>query len=125
LFNSGSFFLYLACLSHVFRFNEGFGKHLLEKYKAEFPEGPVCGLQIRRGEIVPKDGDINKSWKIRELFTLDDSLDKVIYTDFRNWIECLKKKALDSYSVDEESCRFRPVRILNERFFIVITAFYA
>lgn len=71
-FNSGSFFLYLACLSHVFRFNEMFGKHLLEKYKAEFPKTPVCGLQIRRGEIVPKDGDINKSWKIRELFTLDD-----------------------------------------------------
>lgn len=71
-FNSGSFFLYLACLSHIFRFNEIFEKHLFSTYKAEFPEGPVCGLQIRRGEIVPKDGDINKSWNIRELFTLDD-----------------------------------------------------
>jgi len=71
-FSSGSFFLYLACLSHVFRFNDDFGKLLFEKYKTEFPEEPVCGLQIRRGEIVPKDGDINKSWKIRELFSLDD-----------------------------------------------------
>lgn len=72
LFNSGSFFLYLACLSHVFRFNNIFEKHLLEKYKADFPSGPVCGLQIRRGEIVPKDGDIDKAWKIRELFTIDN-----------------------------------------------------
>ena len=55
-----------------FRFNDDFGKLLFEKYKTEFPEEPVCGLQIRRGEIVPKDGDINKSWKIRELFSLDD-----------------------------------------------------
>jgi len=70
--NPGSFFLYIACLSHVFRFNQIFKNLIFEKYKSEFPEGPVCGLQIRRGEIVPKDGDINKSWKIRELFTLDD-----------------------------------------------------
>lgn len=72
IFNSSSFFLYLECLSHVFRFDKVFEKKLLEKYKVEFPQGAVCGLQIRRGEIVPKDGDINKAWKIRDLFTLDE-----------------------------------------------------
>jgi hypothetical protein len=44
-------------------------------YKAIFPEGPVCGLQIRRGEIVPKDGNIDNAWKIRDLFTLDQYMD--------------------------------------------------
>jgi hypothetical protein len=76
LYNSDSFFLYLACLSHVFKFNDGFKKYLFERYKADFPEGPVCALQIRRGEIVPKDGDINKSWKIRDLFTLDQYMER-------------------------------------------------
>jgi len=75
LYNSDSFFLYLACLSHIFRFDDEFGKYLSEKYMEDLPEGPICGLQIRRGEIVPKDGDIEKSWKIRDLFTLDEYME--------------------------------------------------
>jgi hypothetical protein len=72
---SNLFFLYLSCLSHVFRFNDEFGRYLIGRYQVKFPNGPVCALQIRRGEIVPKGGDISKAWKIRELFTLDDYME--------------------------------------------------
>ena len=70
-----SLFLYLACLSHVFRFRPGFADRLMQAHRADFPEEPVCGLQIRRGEIVPKGGNIEDAWKIRPLYTIDEYMD--------------------------------------------------
>jgi hypothetical protein len=73
--STDSLFLYLACLSHVFRFNPNFANRLIETYKADFPETPVCGLQIRRGEIVPESGNIEDAWKIRQLYTIDEYME--------------------------------------------------
>jgi hypothetical protein len=70
--HTNSFYLYLACLSHIFRLDENFENYLVETYKVNLPDEPVCGLQIRRGEIVPQDGDIDKAWNIRKLYTIDE-----------------------------------------------------
>ena len=71
----GPFFLYLACLAHVFRIRPEFLQHLSQNYMAEFPSEPVCGLQIRRGEIVPRSGSVDDAWKIRRLYTIDEYMD--------------------------------------------------
>lgn len=67
------FYLYLASLDHTFRLNPEFENHInstLLDYK--WPSLPVCGLQIRRGEIVPPDGSVEKSWTERPIFTIED-----------------------------------------------------
>jgi len=67
------FYLYLACLDHTFRLNEEFEKQLKNTVlNYTWPSNPVCGLQIRRGEMVPQDGSVNKSWNGRPIFTIDD-----------------------------------------------------
>lgn len=72
---SDSLFLYLACLSHIFRLRPDFSEHLMDTYMADFPDEPVCGLQIRRGEIVPNSGSIEQAWKIRRLYTIDEYME--------------------------------------------------
>lgn len=72
-----TFFLYLACLEHTFRINPEMEKNIKDQYfNYEWPDLPVCGLQIRRGELVPKDGDIGKGWNGRPLYSLDDYMHK-------------------------------------------------
>lgn len=79
------FILYLTCLNHTFRLQDSFEKYLIEKYSSSiWPDNaPVCALQIRRGEIVPRDGDIKQAWSARPLFHVKDymiGLEKVCDT---------------------------------------------
>jgi len=67
------FYLYLSCLNHTFRLNEQFQNHLNSTIlNYTWPSTPVCGLQIRRGEMVSPDGNIKQSWTERPIFTIDD-----------------------------------------------------
>ncbi len=72
--NISDFILYLACLDHIFRLNDNLQNNLkLEYGNIIWPEDKVvCALQIRRGEIVPKDGNIKNAWKGRPIFEIDD-----------------------------------------------------
>jgi len=72
-----NFFLYLSCLEHTYRLNKKFSEYLVDNYLVDFPNGPICGLQIRRGEIVPKDGDLSKSWGLRPTYSVDNYMDGV------------------------------------------------
>lgn len=56
------FYLYLACLSHVFRLNSKMESELLRKYINFDISQDMIGLQIRRGELVPSSGKIEESW---------------------------------------------------------------
>jgi hypothetical protein len=67
------FYLYLACLDHTFRLNEQFENQLKNTMlNYDWPDQPVCALQIRRGEMVPKDGSVKLSWTGRPIYTVDD-----------------------------------------------------
>jgi hypothetical protein len=76
--NISDFYLYITCLGHIFRMNDIFEKNLLDKYLIELPQEKICALQIRRGEIVASDGDINNAWKIRKLYTIDEYMQSAI-----------------------------------------------
>lgn len=72
--NINDFVLYLSCLDFIFELNEKFletiTQTIINKY---IPQNNLCGLQIRRGEIVAKDGDLSKSYlKARPIYTIDD-----------------------------------------------------
>lgn len=68
------FILYLSCLDHIFRLNADLEVRLIREYmNVIWPKDMVvCGLQIRRGEIVPKDGNIKNAWAGRPIFEIDD-----------------------------------------------------
>jgi len=68
------FIVYLTCLGHTFRLENAFEKYLIERYaNVMWPDNmPICGLQIRRGEIVPQHGDIKQAWNGRPLFHVKD-----------------------------------------------------
>jgi hypothetical protein len=75
------FYLYLACLDHTFSINENQKNYLSSLYgEIELPNKPIIGLQIRRGEIVKSNGDVNESWNAnagvsngaRPIYQIDD-----------------------------------------------------
>lgn len=70
-----NFFLYLSCLGHTYRLNKDFSDYLFGRYLTDFPNEPICGLQIRRGEIVPKDGNLDKSWGLRPTYSIDNYME--------------------------------------------------
>ncbi len=55
-------YLYLACLKHTFKLKETLKEHLINKYTDFDVNQDFIGLQIRRGELVPKNGSIEESW---------------------------------------------------------------
>lgn len=78
------FYLYLSSIDYVFNLKSEFVESMDNKYKTfQWPNEPVIGLQIRRGEIVTNDGDINKSWNSRTglqhgsrpIFSIEDYMD--------------------------------------------------
>lgn len=80
------FFLYLSCLNNVFKINKNYFEELKIKYlNFDWPSEQVVGLQIRRGEIVKNDGDINNSWNsrvgvghgARPIYSIDDYINGV------------------------------------------------
>jgi hypothetical protein len=76
--SSTNFYLYLACLDHVFRLNDELKNELSKSFmNYEWPD-KVCALQIRRGEIVPADGDISKGWNGRKLYSIDEYMKSAI-----------------------------------------------
>jgi hypothetical protein len=70
--NLNNFFLYLACLDHTFRVNPDFSESI-SKIISDLPSEKVCGMQIRRGEIVPKDGASPSS--CRPIYSIDEYVD--------------------------------------------------
>jgi hypothetical protein len=75
------FYLYLSCLDHTFSINETQKNHLNTLYgELELPNKPIIGLQIRRGEIVKSNGNVNESWNsnagvsngARPIYQIDD-----------------------------------------------------
>lgn len=56
------FYLYLACLSHVFRISQVAKSSLFTKYVDFDSSQDMIGLQIRRGELVPNSGSVKESW---------------------------------------------------------------
>ena len=67
------FVLYLASLTHVFRFQESFFTSITSKYlRKNWPNNKVCALQIRRGEIASKDAKVEESWHGRKMFLEDE-----------------------------------------------------
>lgn len=69
--------LYLACLDHVFSLNKELHDRLLKKeLNYEWPEKPVCGLQIRRGEIAKNTTNTDGAWHGRKIYSLDEYMEK-------------------------------------------------
>lgn len=102
------FSLYLACLNHTFRLNPEFYNYLTEKYKltddTPFKNKNVCALQIRRGDMVPPNGDISNGWHCRPLFEISEymngvskvcdllqTFDVMVSTDSSETIDILKE----------------------------------
>jgi hypothetical protein len=63
------FLLYLSCLGHIFRLNKNFENEIIKNYfNYKWPTENVCGLQIRRGEIVSK----NSIWSGRKVYSVEE-----------------------------------------------------
>jgi hypothetical protein len=98
--------LYLACLDHVFSLNNDLENKLLNnELNYEWPSGPVCGLQIRRGETTKNTTNIDGAWAGRKVYSLDEYMEKTKYicdilntnnifvsTDSSETIDYLKQK---------------------------------
>lgn len=63
------FFLYLSCIEHIFRLNSNF-ENSISPIISNLPDNKICGLQIRRGEIVPKNGGSVSS--CRPIYSIKD-----------------------------------------------------
>ena len=71
------FYLYITSLSHIFTVNDEYKDRLYDKYvNFDLPD-KIIGLQIRRGEIVPKDGNVDDAWNGRPIYHIDDYMNGI------------------------------------------------
>jgi hypothetical protein len=83
--STDDFYIYLSSLNNVFQINEDYEKYLNDSYvNFKWPDEPVIGLQIRRGEIVKNNGNIDESWNTnsginyaRPLYSIDEYMNGV------------------------------------------------
>lgn len=62
------FFLYLSCIDHIFRINSEF-ENSISHIICNLTNEKICGLQIRRGEIVSKNGNVSSC---RPIYSIED-----------------------------------------------------
>lgn len=101
--------LYLACLDHVFCLNQEL-ENIIQNNELnyEWPNEPVCGLQIRRGEIAKNTTNTDGAWHGRKIYSLDEYMEKTkqicdilntnkifVSTDSSETIDYLKEKYTD------------------------------